>query len=188
MTDDVELSRAADGPAGAGPAAAGPAAADRAVDPLAAGAADDIVTIPVVRDSATIGRRWVDAGGVRVSKSVTEREQLVELLLARDEVHVQRLAIERFLDEDAALPSIREEGDVLIVPILAEVLVKRTVLREEVRITRLRRESPATSPVVLREEHVSIRRLAEGDDELQAGPRAGNNPGRMPAGQPPEER
>jgi hypothetical protein len=59
---------------------------------------------------------------------------------------------------DQASP-IRTEGDVTIVPVYEEVLVKQLVLKEELRITRRSTIERADSgAVVLRREHIDITR------------------------------
>jgi hypothetical protein len=68
------------------------------------------------------------------------------------------------------LPSVRQEGDVTIVPVLTEIIVteKRTVLKEELRITRVRRQSKEPQRVVLRSEKVSAEKFDE--NQASAGP------------------
>jgi stress response protein YsnF len=57
-------------------------------------------------------------------------------------------------------PEIREEGDVLIVPILEEIMVveKRLVLKEELRIRRTRSTRPERQTHRLRRETVAVER------------------------------
>ncbi|HUQ73873.1 MAG TPA: DUF2382 domain-containing protein [Burkholderiales bacterium] len=123
----------------------------------------EIGRIPVVREELTIGKRVVKSGqGVRITKSVTQREQVVNELLARDDVVVERVRVDQVVDA-AKLPGVRQEGDTMIVPVLEEVLFveKRVVLKEEVRITSKRREVREPQRVVLRSERVSVEPLDE---------------------------
>jgi len=57
-------------------------------------------------------------------------------------------------------PEVRHEGDVMIVPVLEEVLVveKRLMLREELRITRRKDEAREPQRVTLRTEQVEVTR------------------------------
>lgn len=114
--------------------------------------------IPVVREELAIGKRMVETGkGVRVSKTVSEREEVVDELLARDDVAVERVSIDRVVDA-ASVPAVRHEGETMIVPVLEEVLFveKRLMLKEELRITSKRREVRNPQRVVLRSEEVSV--------------------------------
>jgi len=67
------------------------------------------------------------------------REIVVDEHLFADEVAVERVPINQIVDQ---VPDTRQEGDVLIVPVVEEVLVvqKRLLLKEEVRIQRRRNE------------------------------------------------
>jgi len=106
-------------------------------------------SIPVVREELVVGKRVVETGkGVRVAKTVSERSHLVDEPLVRNDVVVERVSV-------ANAPGIRYEGATMIVP---EVLFveKRTVLKEELRITPARREVRKPQRVVLRSEQVSV--------------------------------
>lgn len=127
--------------------------------------------IPVIREEAVVRTREVERGGVRVHKTVHEREEVIEQPTYHEQVHVERVAIGRTID---AVPGVREEGDTLIIPVVEEMLVveKRLVLKEEVRITRQRTQTTEQARVILREEQVQIEQLGEterGEDWRTAG-------------------
>lgn len=118
---------------------------------------------PVVEETPQVGTRVVDTGrGVRLHKTVSEREQLVDQPLSRDELRVEHVAIGQPVTE-SALPQTRYEGDTLVVPILEEVLVvrKQLLLKEEVRITRQRHAVHAPQSVALKSEQVTVERFDE---------------------------
>ena len=128
--------------------------------------------VPVVVETATFQKRRVDTGsGVRVTKTVSEHEQIVDEPLERDELLIERVAVNRVVDPDN-LPSVRHEGDVTIVPVLEEILIteKRTVLKEEMRITRVRREVREPQGVLLRSEDVFAEKFDEDRTSLGQGP------------------
>jgi len=118
------------------------------------------VRIPVIREEAIIHTREVEQGGVRVHKTVHEREEVVEHPTMRENVDVERVSIGRVVE---AVPQVREEGDTLIIPVLEEMLVveKRLVLKEEIRITRRRTTEMEQARVVLNEEQVTVERIDE---------------------------
>ena len=131
------------------------------------------VRIPVLREEAVVGIQQVERGGVRVHKYVNERTETVEQPVVQEHVDVERITIGRVI-EDETVPQAREEGDTLIIPVIEEILVveKRQVLKEEVRITKRRREEVEHVEVVLREEDVQIEQIG---DDRDTPPAAGEN-------------
>lgn len=116
------------------------------------------VTIPVVQEQLSVGKRLVESGrGVRVKKAVTTREQTVNEPLLRQELSVERRPVGTVVD-GSQVPQTRYEGNTLVVPVLEEVLVveKRLRLKEEIRITRRESRYPETQKVTLRSEHVTV--------------------------------
>lgn len=120
-------------------------------------------TIPIVHEVASIGKRKVESGRARVTISVTEHDQTISALLMRQDLAIERVAIGRTVPE---APPIRREGDVIVVPVMEEVLFteKRLVLREELHIRINETRQDATETVTLRREHAQIDR-----DDMVAG-------------------
>ena len=109
------------------------------------------IHVPVAAERLVVERRPTDVGEVQVRKRVEEVEEWVPVSLSRDEVEVQRVAVNRTLDAPIGT---RTEGEWLIVPVIEEEVVvqKRLVLREEVRIrTRRVTEQQEVREVVRRE-------------------------------------
>jgi stress response protein YsnF len=132
------------------------------------------IAVPVTREEVEVTTRVVDTGrGVRVSKTVTEQPEEVRETLWHETVDVQRVPVDRVVAE---APPSRYEGDVLIVPVLEEILVveKRYRIREELHITRVRRQHEHRETVPLRVEDVRI----EAFDEGRAGGRHDQSPNR----------
>jgi uncharacterized protein (TIGR02271 family) len=86
------------------------------------------------------------------------REEVVDQPLLSEEVSVERVPINRFVDE--AIP-IRYEGDTMIISLLEEVPVVeiRLVLREELRITKRQVEARRPARVTLRHEEATVEHL-----------------------------
>ncbi len=121
--------------------------------------ADEPVVVPVLAETLAVGKRTVVTGGVRVTKRVSEREETVDEPLLREDVHVERVPVNQIVAE---APQARYEGDMLIVPVLEEVLVveKRLMLKEEVRIQRAQTQTHQPQQVLLRAEDVVIEEIA----------------------------
>jgi stress response protein YsnF len=119
--------------------------------------------IPVVREEVQVEKPVVDTGrGVRIHKTVAEHPCHIDESLLRDDVEVSHVPVDRIVPLDAA-PATRYEGDTLVVPILEEVLVveRRVRIKEELRITRTRREEHHAETVMLKSEQVSVERFEE---------------------------
>ena len=119
------------------------------------------LVIPVVEEQLELSRERVETGRVRISKSVETREVLVDDPLKRETVRVEHVPINQVVT--GAVPQVREEGDVTVIPILEERVVTRTelVLVEEVRIHRDHSEYHDPQRVTLRKEVVAVERFGE---------------------------
>ncbi len=122
------------------------------------------LTFPVMEEEVQVAKRVIDTGaGVRIHKTVSEREQVVDPPLLHDRIVLKHVPIGRVVAE-SELPQMRYEGDTLVVPILEEVLVvqKQTLLKEEMHITRQREEVHVPQNVLLRSEQVTVERFDKG--------------------------
>jgi len=106
-----------------------------------------------------VTKQVVETGKAVVQKTVSERDEVVDALLARHDVSVERVPIGRVVGE---VPPARQDGDTWILPIMEEVLVveKRLVLKEELHIRTETRHEAVQETVRLRTEHVAIDQTA----------------------------
>lgn len=118
------------------------------------------LVVPVLEERAVIQRDIVESGRVRLSKTVHEHEEAINMTLQHEEVQVERVAINQFVADDASTPVVRYEGDTLIVPVVREVIVKRLLLVEELRVTKHQVQTQETQNVTLRHEQVEVNRFA----------------------------
>jgi uncharacterized protein (TIGR02271 family) len=125
-------------------------------------AAEQSLVIPVMVEDLDVQKDKKEAGRVRIRKVVREREELVDEPLLREEVIIERVPINRFVE--AAIP-LRSEGDTVIISLLEEVPVveKRLMLKEELRITVRRVEAHKPTSVTLRSEEVTVERITSKD-------------------------
>lgn len=124
--------------------------------------------VPVIEEELRVGKRVVETGRVRVTKTVHEREEVVDEPLMREEYDIERVPVDAFVDGPVGP---RHEGETLIVPVLEEVLVveKRLVVREELRITRRRTEERRPQHVKVLSEEVSVERASADADKEEGG-------------------
>jgi len=120
------------------------------------------LVVPVMVEELDVQKHKTETGRVRVSKVVREHEELVDEPLLREEVIIERVPINRFVEE--AIPP-RSEGDTIIVSLLEEVPVveKRLMLKEELRITVRRVEAHKPISVTLRSEEATVEHIASQD-------------------------
>ena len=116
------------------------------------------LTMPLLAEALVVARRRTHRT-VRVT-TVThehEHEQFVDEALTHERVEIERVPIGRTVE---AVPPIREEGDTTILPVVVEVVVveRRLVLKEEVRIRRLRSTERHQQVVTLRTQDAVITR------------------------------
>jgi uncharacterized protein (TIGR02271 family) len=116
------------------------------------------VVIPVIEEQIQVGKRVVETGRFRIAKTIREEEQTVDIPLLHEEFNVERVAVNQYVD---APPTVRQDGETTIYPVLKEVLVieKRLVLVEEVHITRRQIETSDTQQVTIRKEEVTVERI-----------------------------
>jgi uncharacterized protein (TIGR02271 family) len=122
---------------------------------------DEKIVVPVIEEHLEVHKRELETGGVRIRKVVNEREEVVDVPLLREEIEIERVAVNRIVDGKV---EVRYEGDTMIVPVLEEVLVteKRLMLKEELRVTRKRRSERSPQSVTLRSEEVVVERIEPG--------------------------
>ena len=115
---------------------------------------DDLV-IPLAEERAVLSKDKVATGRVHVSTKVEQRVVHVDDTVRKTSVSVQHVSFNTFVDVE---PQTREEDGVLIIPIVEEVLVKRLLLKEELRITRTSALEPVERDVTLRVMHADVER------------------------------
>lgn len=132
--------------------------------PLPSGS--DVPTpLPVVEEQLRVDKKVVETGRVRVSKTVQEYTETLDLPLLHEEYEVQRIPVNQFVEVPPE--ALRKEGDAFVIPVLKEVLVTETrlLLVEEIRLTRRQVETRYTETVPLRREEVRIERQRDSSDE-----------------------
>lgn len=124
----------------------------------------EVVVIPVIKEDLKVTRHEKTRAVVRVHKNVKEREARVD-----EPGYVENVMVERVPKNEAVTdaPHPRYEGDTLVIPVLEEVLVveKRLILKEEVRVTKVRQETHDPQSVTLRSEEVQVERIEPGSEE-----------------------
>jgi stress response protein YsnF len=115
------------------------------------------IVIPLVEEHVSVTKRETETGRVRIRTHVDERIEVIRQELARDEVEIERVPMNRHITE---MPTIREERGVTIVPVVEEVLVieKKLMLVEEIRLSRKRSYEKYEKPITLRAQRATVAR------------------------------
>ena len=123
--------------------------------------AASLQTLALHAEKAVVTKR-VRRTLVKATRRTVTRDEAVSADLNHEHVLVERVAIGRIVD---AVPPVRQEGDVTIMPVVEEelVVVRRLVLKEEVHLRRVRTSVPHVETVTLRQQVVSVTRTLHED-------------------------
>jgi len=119
--------------------------------------AADAGVLRLLAEEAKVSRRTVETGRVRVAKVTRTRDHLIDEVLARTAVEVNRVPIGRLIE---TMPAIKEDGDVTVIPIVEETFVvqRRLMLKEELHVRRVRTTERFQQTVQLRYQTAEVTR------------------------------
>lgn len=112
---------------------------------------------PVIEEKPLISKKKVDTAEIKIKKQVSQREEVVEQSLAREEINIDRIPKNDVFERPAQM---RVEGDCTYIPVQEEILVveKRYLVREEICIKKIRTEHNEKVIVKLKKEDLNIER------------------------------
>jgi len=125
----------------------------------------DDAKLTLLAEELTVGKEAVETARVRVSKQTHTREVAVDEALLRESAEIETIPIGRQIFE---MPSIRHEGETIVVPIVEEVLhtERRLILKEEVRITRRKTTEQFHDRVTLRYQEAVVTRVQSASEAV----------------------
>jgi uncharacterized protein (TIGR02271 family) len=114
--------------------------------------------LTLLAEELEVRKEAVETGRLRVSKQTRTREAVVDEALLSEQAEVETIPVGRQIFE---MPSVRQEGETTIIPIVEEVLhtERRLMLKEEVKITRRKRIEQFQDRVPLRYQEAVITRV-----------------------------
>ena len=114
--------------------------------------------IPIIAEEAIIGKETVTTGTVRLHRGSETFTETVGLPLTRTTWDVERIPVGQLYTER---PEIRQEGDVMVYPLVEERLVAKReyFLLEEVRVRRVDVTTDRTASVDLRRDTLAVERV-----------------------------
>jgi uncharacterized protein (TIGR02271 family) len=114
--------------------------------------------IPVMEEQLHVEKKNIYTGVTRIRKKIREREEIIDEPLTREEVQVNRVTINRYVDKP--IP-VRHEDGVLVVSLIEEVLVteKKLLLKEELHIRKQVKTVRKPQKVTLRSEEAIVEHI-----------------------------
>jgi len=121
--------------------------------------------LTLLAEELSVGKEAVETGHVRVSKQTHTREVAVDESLLRESAEIETIPIGRQIFE---MPSVRHEGETIIVPIVEEILhtERRLILKEEIRITQRKTTEQFHDRVTLRYQEAVVTRVPSASEAV----------------------
>jgi uncharacterized protein (TIGR02271 family) len=121
--------------------------------------------LTLVAEELSVGKEAVETGRVRVNKQTHTREVAVDEPLLRESAEIETIPIGRQIFE---MPSVRHEGETIVVPIVEEILhtERRLILKEEIRITRRKTTEQFHDRVTLRYQEAVVTRVQSASEAV----------------------
>jgi stress response protein YsnF len=115
-------------------------------------------TVPLLEERASIEKRTVTTGKVRIVTHTETVEELIRAVLEGEEADVLTVEFDQTVIGPA--PQIRTEEGVTIIPVLEEIVVveKQLVLKREIRIRKRPTSETVEIPVSLRKQRAEVER------------------------------
>jgi uncharacterized protein (TIGR02271 family) len=143
-------------------------------------AVTELGRLPIVEEALRVAKRRRITGRVRVAVTTAEVPEAIATVRRSRLVEIERVRVDR---EVEAAPPVRQEGDMVVVPVLEErlVLVRRLVVTEEVRFRLRMEEEPVTLSAAVRRQDVAVTRLPVDEDASSEAPapHETRNPGEL---------
>ena len=124
---------------------------------LAANMQSDDGVIPLVAEQMLVGKQTVNTGTVKLHRDVETFTDTVSLPLTRTAWEVERTPFGQVMAEK---PEVRQEGDVMIFPLVEERLVAKReyFLIEEVRVRQVATTTERTATLELKRDVLTVER------------------------------
>ncbi len=116
--------------------------------------------IPLHAEDVSVAKRKIERN-VRLHVHTVTHDHLIDEALQHESIEIERVSIGRPID---VAPPVREEGDTTVISIVEEIVVveRRMVLKEEIRLRRMRTTDRHRETVTLRQEQVVVDRAYPG--------------------------
>ena len=119
---------------------------------------EETKVIPVIEEVLKVDKKLVETGRIHVRKEIDEEEKQIEIPLMNESYEVEKVKVKNQIFDE--VPSIRHEGDVIVIPVIKEVaeIKIRYEVTEEIHLKKNKTITPHTEQVTLKKEKVIIQR------------------------------
>ncbi|MGN6531132.1 MAG: YsnF/AvaK domain-containing protein [Ginsengibacter sp.] len=116
--------------------------------------------IPVIEEVLNVDKKVVETGKLHIRKEVAKEEQQIEIAIINESYEVKKVPVKNLIFDKP--PSIRDEGNVTIIPVIKEVaeIKIRYEVSEEIHVIKNKTVTPHSEKVTLKKEKVIIERDA----------------------------
>lgn len=121
------------------------------------GHTENEIVIPIVEEHITVDKEVVETSKINITTKIVEDEAMVNLPVLSERYEVRHIPVDKVF---VTPPPVRYEGDVLVVPVIEEIVVveKRYKVVEEVHLIKHTTETPFTQQVTLKKQQVNVER------------------------------
>lgn len=114
-------------------------------------------SLNVLEEQANIDKKVVESGKVFIHKKVHETDEEISVPISHEAVTIKKVPVNKYVD---VAPSVRNEGNTTIIPVIKEVLVveKKLLLVEEVHVIKDIIEENEQHTIPLRKEEIEVER------------------------------
>lgn len=119
---------------------------------------EETKVIPVIEEVLKVDKKLVETGRIHVRKEIDEEEKQIEIPLMNESYEVEKVKVKNQIFDQ--VPSIRHEGDVIVIPVIKEVaeIKIRYEVTEEIHLKKNKTITPHKEQVTLKKEKVIIQR------------------------------
>jgi uncharacterized protein (TIGR02271 family) len=116
--------------------------------------------IPVIEEVLKVDKEVIETGRIHIRKEVTKEDIRMEIPVINESYAVEKIPVKNQIFDQP--PTIRNEGDTMIIPVIKEVaeVIIRYEVTEEIHVTKNKAFTPKTQQVTLKKEKVIIEREA----------------------------
>ncbi|MFN3405639.1 MAG: YsnF/AvaK domain-containing protein [Cytophagaceae bacterium] len=114
---------------------------------------NEIITIPVIEEDLKITIKE-EKIPVKIEKNVISETFDIDIPLNNEEVSVERIPVNK--EVEGEIPRVKTEGDKIVIPVLKEVIIKKTIITEEIHITKKNVQDHVHKKVTLKKEILDV--------------------------------
>ena len=116
------------------------------------------LTINIIEEQLHLDKKLVEKAKIEITKKIIEKNETASINLFSEDVEIKKVPVNTYVTET---PVVRHEGNVIIIPVVKEVMVieKKLLLVEEVHITKHTTTKEHTETVGLKKQEVTVNRI-----------------------------